>query len=133
LKVHHFGFVVRDIAQASASFHRLFSIEPSTPVVHDSLQRVAVTFLPLRESVHLELIEPVGAGSPVERFLGAGGGLHHICFQTQNIQADVEKLRQLGMVLVCGPTPAAAFANRKISFLYGSETGLVELLEDDGR
>lgn len=132
MKVHHFGFVVRNIRQACASFRPLFSVEPSVPVVHDSLQRVSVTFLPLLEGVRLELIEPAGPGSPVERFLAAGGGLHHICFQTPNIQADVERLRQLGMVLVSGPTPAAAFANRQIAFLYGSESRLVELLEEDG-
>jgi methylmalonyl-CoA/ethylmalonyl-CoA epimerase len=131
LRTHHFGFVVRDIEQAAASFRQLFQVESATPIVHDPRQRVNVAFLLLGGDVRLELIEPAGAGSPIERHLAAGGGLHHICFRTSQLEVDAERLREQGLALVSGPTPAAAFPNRRIVFLYGSQSRLIELLEDE--
>ncbi len=129
MKLHHFGFVVHSIEQARGAFQNLVPTADFSGPFHDPVQRVRVAFLPFGHGVSLELIEPCGPDSPVQDFLSKGGGLHHICFQTQDLEAEVRRLEGSGYVTVCPPVPAVAFANRRIAFLFGPQVRLIELLE----
>jgi len=95
----------------------------------DEVQKVKVAFVDCGGGVSLELIEPLTVDSPVTRFLKGGGGLHHLCYEVDDIDEAVDDLRGQGALLVCSPVPAAAFNGKKIAFLYLYKKSLIEIVE----
>lgn len=81
----------------------------------------------------VELVEPVGARSPVRKFAEAGGGLHHICYEVQDLQSQLAASQAAGGTLVRIPLPAVAFEGRKIAWILTAQKLLVEYLEKPGR
>jgi methylmalonyl-CoA/ethylmalonyl-CoA epimerase len=78
----------------------------------------------------IELVEPLSDRSPVHRFLNdKGGGLHHFCYETDNLEAGLRDFRSRKAILVSHPVPAVAFDGRRIAWVLTRENLLVELLE----
>ena len=100
-------------------------------VFEDPRQRVKVAFLTTGAAEpQIELVEPVGEESPVRRFLvQKGGGLHHFCYQTDDLEAELQLMRSRRAILVRKPTPAVAFGGRRIAWMLTQERLLVEFLE----
>lgn len=100
-------------------------------IIHDRLQMVSVAFLGSRdeESGLVELVEPAGPRSPVNRFLAAGGGLHHICLEVADLAAHIESCCAAGCTLVRVPLSAVAFEGRKIAWITTPSGQLIELLQ----
>jgi len=81
--------------------------------------------------VGVELLQPLGEGSPVSKFLATRGeGLHHICFQVEDIAATITKLRGEGVVMI-DESPRPGVTAKKIAFLHPRSMGgvLIELSE----
>ena len=100
-------------------------------ITHDPIQRVRVTFLTpldLRNPVY-ELIEPASEASPVSNFLKKRGGLHHVCYEIDDLEAGLRDARSAGLVIVAEPAPAVAFAGRRIAWICSKQRLLIELLE----
>jgi methylmalonyl-CoA/ethylmalonyl-CoA epimerase len=131
LTLHHVGFVVASIAPAMEGFLRSLNATWDQRVFEDPLQRVKVAFMSVRPGEPLiELVEPVGDGSPVQKFLQEkGGGLHHFCYETGNLDAELQAFRSRRAALVKRPMPAVAFGGRRIAWVLTREDLLVELLE----
>ena len=134
LALHHVGFVVAAIVPAMEGF--LFSLNASWDqrVSEDPLQKVKVAFLTTRPGEpQIELVEPVGDRSPVYKFLvEKGGGLHHLCYETDDLKAEVDAFRSRRAILVRPAVPAVAFEGRRIAWVLTRERLLVELLERRG-
>jgi methylmalonyl-CoA/ethylmalonyl-CoA epimerase len=131
LVLHHVGFVVADIASSMQGFLRSLSASWNQQIWEDPLQRVKVAFLATRPGEpQIELVEPVGDRSPVRKFLvEKGGGLHHFCYQTDDLGAELRAFRSRRAILVRPPQPAVAFDGRRIAWVITQENLLVELLE----
>ena len=128
LRLHHVGVVVRKLEDGRRSYERL-GFSDRSPVYRDSVQRVAVQFIRLGTDVQIELIEPQADDSPVMRFLDKHGpGLHHLCYEVEDIEAACTHFREQGAIITCAPIPAVAFERRRIAFLY-ERGNLFELLE----
>jgi methylmalonyl-CoA/ethylmalonyl-CoA epimerase len=132
--LHHIGYVVADIATSAPAFARSLNVAWDGVVTHDPLQFVRVTFLPSgRDHAPLiELVEPAAPRSPVRKFLDAGGGLHHLCYEVPDLGAALKQSTDNGDAVVRVPLPAQAFGNRRIAWIRTSEQLLVELLEGRG-
>jgi methylmalonyl-CoA/ethylmalonyl-CoA epimerase len=131
-RLHHVGIVVSSLSEGLRRW-ALPGMEVDTPVFHDPTQGVRVQFIRPGAEVQIELIEPAGEKSPVLRFLQQHGpGLHHLCYEVDDIQASCETLRQRGALITCAPVPAVAFEGRRIAFLY-SQGSLIELVEAPGK
>jgi methylmalonyl-CoA/ethylmalonyl-CoA epimerase len=110
---------------------RLFVHPWDGQVIHDPMQFVNVTSLPanlLTEST-IELVDSACPRSPVRKFAEAGGGLHHVCYEVDDLQIQIQHSQAAGATLVRAPLPAKAFGGRKISWVVTSEKLLVEYLE----
>jgi methylmalonyl-CoA/ethylmalonyl-CoA epimerase len=131
LPLHHFGFVVADIEGSMAGFMRSLGGAWDGQIFHDPHQRVRVAFLAGHAgSAQIELVTPAGPGSPVARFLEQrGGGLHHVCYETSGLEAELAAMRSRGALLIRRPMPAVAFQARRIAWVLTPEKLLVELLE----
>ena len=129
MRLHHVGIVVDDIERHGASFAKELNLRPLSAIVADPIQRVRVQFWGDGYGVSLELIQPTADDSPVQRFLKTGGGLNHLCFEVEDIDAAVEQARESGAICVSGPVAAAACDGRRIAFLFLRDIGLVEFKE----
>lgn len=131
--LHHLGFVVAAISAVAQEFAFSISAQWDGEITHDPIQRVRVTFLnPLdaRSPVY-ELIEPASETSPVSNFLKKRGGLHHVCYEIDDLELGLRDARSAGLVIVAEPAPAVAFAGRRIAWICSRSRLLIELLERD--
>jgi methylmalonyl-CoA/ethylmalonyl-CoA epimerase len=92
--------------------------------------RTTTAFLP-GEGTRIELVHPLGGQGAIATFLEKrGGGLHHLCFETDDIEADVTRLRGLGYRFTTeAPTPGAH--GTQVIFLHpkGFDGVLIELAQ----
>lgn len=127
---HHVGFVVSSIQEIASGFGLCFGAEWDGRIIHDPSQMVRVSFLHNQPPAPLiELVEPTGRDSPISRFLQTGGGLHHLCYEVDDLEAQLEFSWSVGAVIVKSPTPAVAFAQRRVAWVYTPKTLLLEYLE----
>ena len=131
LRLHHMGFVVADIATAMPAFVKSMAAEWDGQIIEDPLQKVKVAFMTTRPGdAQIELVQPVGEGSPVARFLQQGGGMHHLCYEVVDLEAELAAFRTRGAAIASRPKPAVAFGGRRIAWVITAERFLVELLEE---
>jgi methylmalonyl-CoA/ethylmalonyl-CoA epimerase len=130
LRLHHMGFVVADIATAMPAFVRSMAAEWDGQIFEDPLQKAKVAFMTTRPGdAQIELVQPAGENSPVQRFLLQGGGMHHLCYEVASLEAELTSFRSRGAAIASRPKPAVAFGGRRIAWVITSEKFLVELLE----
>jgi methylmalonyl-CoA/ethylmalonyl-CoA epimerase len=129
--LHHIGHVVSSIDGFIGPWRSALGAVGQSEIFHDPIQRVRVAFLDLPEhgGVLFELVEPVGPDSPVYAFAKKGGGMHHLCFEVDNLEHHIERMKRLKAMLIGAPQPAIAFAGRRIAWMYLREKLLVEYLE----
>jgi methylmalonyl-CoA/ethylmalonyl-CoA epimerase len=83
---------------------------------------------------HVELISPlggVGTGNGVAKFLAKNGpGLHHVAYQTQDIESAIKTLEERGVTMI-DAEPRVGIRNSRVAFLHPKSTGkvLTELTE----
>jgi len=81
---------------------------------------------------HIEFLEPTSADSPIAKFIEKKGqGIHHIAFTTDNIESDMENLKEKNFRFI-DEIPRKGMNNTKIAFLHPKSTGsvLVELCQE---
>jgi methylmalonyl-CoA/ethylmalonyl-CoA epimerase len=128
--LHHIGFVVASIEAQVRGFVAVLGASWNGQIVEDPLQKVKVTFLaPAGGGAQLELVEPASADSPVSAFLARGGGLHHLCYEVDDLEAHLEAMRAQRATITRKPRPAVAFGGRRIAWVYSAERLLLEFLE----
>lgn len=109
-RLHHIGFVAADGRQAAGVMASL-GLEPIGPGQEDPIQKVKATFVDLTgdERIYLEILEPTAEDSPVTRLAEKGGGLHHLCFEVDDIQAACRELESQGYKRITGPVDCSGF------------------------
>ena len=131
--LHHLGCVVPSISTVAEAFAASISASWDGHIIHDPLQRVRVAFFrpaDARNPVY-ELVEPAGDNSPVTNFLKKGGGLHHVCYEIDDLELGLKEASGAGWLMVSPPKPAVAFGGRRIAWIYSKDRLLMELLERD--
>ncbi len=129
--LHHLGFVVKSISDVAEEFAASISARWDGEITHDPIQRVRVAFVKpadLRNPV-FELVEPASEASPVSNFLKKGGGLHHVCYEIDDLESGLSEARSAGLITIATPAPAVAFGGRRIAWVCSKRRLLVELLE----
>ncbi len=130
LATHHVGIAVADLDAAVETYARLLGAE----VEHrDRLEEQGVDAVALRTGTgRIELLAPLGAETPVGRFLAKRGpGLHHIAFQVSDVGAELERLRLAGTRLI-DETPRRGLFGLEVAFVHPEATGgvLAEFVSD---
>lgn len=118
------------ISTSAQGVARSLSASWDGTIIHDPLQMANVTFLVAGAGQPLiELVEPAGEGSPVARTAKQGGGLHHLCYEVDSLEEQLEQSRAARAILVRPPLPAVAFNGRRICWVFTRERLLLEYLE----
>ena len=132
--VHHLGVAADDISRMAAFYTDSLGYQPVTEIIHDPVQGAYVQFFRLPgDSVYLELVQPDGPGSKLSRAVAKGGGLSHVCYAVDDIEAAHLALRKRGFFLIAPPVPAVAFKGRRIAWLRGKDHVITELVERGGQ
>ena len=130
MKLHHIGIVVPKIKDSIGELTNYIKFETVGITMPVGSQKVNICFLKVGEPF-LELIEPVEKDSPVYDFAKKGGGIHHLCFEVNDIHAQLANMEQKGATVLV--KPVIGFDNRLIAFLdlnmKNTRCGLIELLE----
>jgi len=131
LRLHHVGFVVASITESAPSFALDLGATWNENIVLDPIQKVRVTFLQGRCSTDplIELVEPGDPNSPVTRFLEKGGGLHHLCYEVEDLESHLRFCKSVGTLIIRAPVPAVAFGGRRIAWGITKKKLLLEFLE----
>jgi len=128
MEFHHVGIAVRSIEETTNLYVDMGYHFTGTLV--DLVQNVRIAFLKREDSPLLELVQPVDKTSPVSNILKrAGVSAYHFCYETADLQKSMEDFENRDFKVLIEPVQAVAFNNRRISFLYHIEIGLIELLE----
>jgi len=128
-RLDHIAIAVPDLEAAIARFVEDLGIPLGgrEDVVNQSTSTV---FLPI-EGTQIELIHPIDGEGPVAAYLEKrGGGLHHLCFETDDIHADMQRLKAKGYRFLSeAPNPGAH--GTKVAFIHPKSAGgvLIELAE----
>lgn len=128
-KISHIAVVVPELEKAMNFWVEALGLRLSH-VEHVADQGVDVAFLPAGES-DIELLEPIDGESGVARYLQKRGpGMHHICFEVDDIEAILTRLKAAGVPLI-NEEPTIGTGGKKIAFVHPKGTGgvLVELYE----
>ena len=128
-RLNHVAIAVRDIAKATAIYRDTLgaSVSQATAQPDHGVTTVFIT-LP---NTKIELLEPLGADSPIAKFLerNPDGGIHHICYEVDDILAARERLKRDGARVLGGGEPKIGAHGKPVLFLHPKDFSgtLVEL------
>jgi len=123
----HIAIAVPDLDKAIERFSEDFGLTLKGREDVESA-KTSAAFLPITET-SIELVHPLNGEGPVQKYLDKkGGGIHHLCFRSDNIEEDVARLRAKGYEFLSdAPTPGAH--NCKVIFIHpkSSDGVLIEI------
>ena len=129
-KVSHVAIAVPDIEEAAKFYTEKLGLAVSgREVVAGS--KVRVGFIPIGET-RIELVQPDSPDSPITKFLETRGpGLQHICFEVDDVAAELKRLDADGVRLI-DKVPHAGAHGTMVGFIHPAATGgvLVELSQE---
>lgn len=132
--LHHIGIVVPQIRPVLEGFAASIGAQPDSEIIYDPLQQVSVVFMrPSAPGPAVELIEPAAEKCPVSKLARSGGGLHHLCYEVNDLETELEMARSHGGIVVRRPLPAVAFGGRRIAWVFTKYRLLLEYLEGSPR
>ncbi len=129
MQIDHIGIAVKSLAEAVKVYEDVIGLKVSGYDQVDE-QGVRVAMLPAGDS-RIELLEPITADSPIEKFMSKRGeGIHHIALRVDDIEAALARFKAAGARLI-DSTPRVGAHNTRIAFVHPSSTHgvLVELVE----
>ena len=128
-RIDHIGVAVEDLDAAIALYGERLDLE----LVHRETvesQGVEAVLLDIGEN-HVELLRPLSPDTPVGKFLAKRGpGLHHVAYQTTDIEGTLEALRAAGMRLI-DEQPRTGIRGSRVAFLHPGSSGgvLTEIVQ----
>lgn len=124
MRFHHIGVACANIKEELESIAKIHNIINIGPIVFDAEQKAELCIVKIHEGIIIELI----SGDQVENILKKRITYYHLCYETDDINLEIEKLQKLGAFLISEPKSAILFGNKKVAFLQVSY-GLIELLQ----
>jgi methylmalonyl-CoA/ethylmalonyl-CoA epimerase len=133
LNLDHIAIAVPDLSEAIQRFSEDLGLTLSGSEAVES-QKTETAFFPVSDPARpttIELVSPLDGQGPLVRHLDRRGpGLHHLCFRSDDLDADIARLRTRGYRFTSdGPTPGAH--GSRVIFVHPKSTGgvLIEIAE----
>ena len=128
-RLNHVAIAVPDLAAAAAQYRDLLGARVSSPVAQPA-HGVTTVFIEL-PNTKIELLHPLGDNSPIAGFFerNPAGGLHHLCYQVEDIVAARDRLVAAGARVLGDGEPKIGAHDRPVLFLHPKDFSgtLVEL------
>jgi methylmalonyl-CoA/ethylmalonyl-CoA epimerase len=117
-RLNHIAIAVRDLGAASALYRDTLGAKVSDPLPQPE-HGVTVVFIEL-PNTKVELLEPLGANSPIARFLekNPDGGMHHVCYEVDDILVARDRLKAQGARVLGDGEPRIGAHGKPVLFLH---------------
>ena len=117
-RLNHVAIAVRDIAKAAELYRTTLGAKVSAAVQMPA-HGVTTVFITL-PNTKIELIAPLGAASPIARFLERfpDGGIHHVCYEVADIRAARDALQRAGLRALGDGEPKPGAHGKPVLFLH---------------
>ena len=130
-KLNHIAIATPSLDDAIKTYKDMLGVKISDPV--DQIDHgVKVVFIEL-PNTKIELLEPLGENSPIEKFLDKNkkGGVHHICFEVEDIDSAVMHLNRDGATILGDGKAKIGAHGKPVIFLHPKDFNgtLIELEE----
>ncbi|GGA70181.1 methylmalonyl-CoA epimerase [Flavobacterium palustre] len=128
-KMDHIGIAVKDMDFSNALFEKLLGVSPYKLEEVES-ENVLTSFFKT-DTNKIELLSAINPESPIAKFIEKKGeGIHHIAFEVENIQDEIQRLKAEGFV-VLDEIPKKGADNKWVVFLHPKSTNgvLIELCQ----
>lgn len=129
-RLNHVAIAVKDIQAAAAVYRDTLGADISAAEPQPD-HGVTTVFINL-PNAKIELLEPLGEGSPITKFLerNADGGIHHVCYEVDDIIAARDKLISEGARIVGDGEPKIGAHGKPVLFLHPKDfNGVLTELE----
>ena len=128
-RLNHVAIAVPSLKAAAEQYRATLGAQVSAPQPEPN-HGVTVVFVNL-PNTKIELLEPLGTGSPIAAFLerNPAGGIHHICYEVDDIKAARDKLEAAGARVLGDGEPKIGAHGKPVLFLHPKDFNgtLVEL------
>jgi len=128
-KLNHVAIVVPNLMDASNRYRDMLGATVSEPV--DLPEHGVTTVFVHLPNTKIELLHPLGSDSPIARFLenNADGGMHHLCYEVEDIIAARDKLIDSGVRVLGDGEPKTGAHGKPVLFLHPKDFSatLIEL------
>jgi methylmalonyl-CoA/ethylmalonyl-CoA epimerase len=117
-RLNHVAIAVCDIAKAVTVYRDALGAQVSAAVPQPE-HGVTTVFITL-PNTKIELLEPLGAGSPITKFLerNPDGGVHHVCYEVADIRAARDALKRQGARVLGDGEPKTGAHGKPVLFLH---------------
>ncbi|MBS0234013.1 MAG: methylmalonyl-CoA epimerase [Proteobacteria bacterium] len=117
-RLNHVAIAVKDLAKASAVYKDALGAKVGAPMAQPE-HGVTVVFIEL-PNTKIELLEPLGETSPIAKFLekSPDGGIHHVCYEVDDIIAARDQLKSQGARVLGDGTPKIGAHGKPVLFLH---------------
>lgn len=119
-RLNHVAIAVPDLTAAAAFYRDVLGAKVSEPV--DLVDHGVTSIFVQISNMNLELLTPLGENSPIAEYLtkNPGGGLHHLCFEVNDIQDSAAMIEASGVRMLDQPKPGAH--GQPIVFMHPKDT-----------
>ena len=117
-RLNHVAIAVPDLAAAAALYRDTLGAKVSAPVPQPA-HGVTVVFVEM-PNTKIELLHPLGDNSPIAGFLqkNAAGGIHHVCYEVDDIYAARDRLKAAGARVLGDGEPKIGAHDKPVLFLH---------------
>ena len=117
-RLNHVAIVVPDLGAAARTYRETLGARVSDPV--DLPAHGVTTIFVELENTKIELLHPLGAASPIAKFLNEhpSGGMHHVCYEVADILAARDRLRRDGARILGDGEPKIGAHGKPVLFLH---------------
>ena len=117
-RLNHVAIAVPDLAAAAATYANTLGAKVSPPLAQPE-HGVTVVFVEL-PNTKIELLHPLGEGSTIAKFLAnnPAGGMHHVCYEVEDIIAARDKLKAAGARVLGDGEPKIGAHGKPVLFLH---------------
>lgn len=128
-RLNHVAIAVPNVREAAKTYVDLLGATVSEPV--DQPEHGVITVFIELPNTKIELLEPLGDNSPIANFLERNkkGGMHHVCYEVEDIRAARDHLVEKGATVLGGGEPKIGAHGKPVLFLHPKDFNgtLIEL------
>ena len=117
-RLNHVAIAVKDLEKATAVYRNALGAKVTEPVAQPE-HGVTVVFVEL-PNTKIEFLQPLGENSPIAKFLekNADGGIHHVCYEVDDILAARDQLKAQGARVLGDGNPKIGAHGKPVLFLH---------------
>jgi methylmalonyl-CoA/ethylmalonyl-CoA epimerase len=128
MKIHHVGYLAKNISKTEKKFFELgYTVE--SPTAYDNIRQINIEFL-VNGDYRVELIQPMSEESPMYPLLKRyKNSPYHFCYEVDDLDRAVADLSGKGYTVIQEPEIAPCIEGKRVAFLNNISMGIIELVE----